>query len=229
VKSRFGTAPTNGTEDSARLVAWLVLIILLITLAYASRATSGKPDPQVLYKWSTAIGGLVQDGVILLLVLAIAGFSTAFVALRAPDDWKGAAAAMLAVIVGIFVFEGIYSTLAHPGNEQGLTPSHWEPHHAVAYLENGFGICTWIPLVEELTFRGLGYTLLARFGKWPAIVLVGLLFGLAHGLVLSLPILAAFGCALAWLRWRTNSVVPGVVVHGTFNLVALIFAVTIGG
>ena len=66
-----------------------------------------------------------------------------------------------------------------------------------------------MPFAEELTYRGLGYSLLIPFGRWPTIFLVGLLFGLAHGLLVSLPIIVAFGCALAWIRDRTDSVVPG--------------------
>jgi membrane protease YdiL (CAAX protease family) len=90
-------------------------------------------------------------------------------------------------------------------------------------------ICTVIPFVEELTYRGLGYSLLERFGRWPAILAVGLLFGLAHGLVVSLPVIAAFGAVLAWIRSVTRSVYPGMVLHAAFNLVALVAAVTING
>jgi len=86
-----------------------------------------------------------------------------------------------------------------------------------------------VPFVEELTFRGLGFSLLARFGRAPAILLVGILFGLAHGLVLSLPVIVAFGCILAWVRSRTRSVFPGMLLHGLFNLIALVVAVTVGG
>ena len=92
---------------------------------------------------------------------------------------------------------------------------------------NSVVICTWVPFVEELAYRGLGFSLLRRFGRWQAILLVGLLFGLAHGLIESLPVIVAFGCVLAWIRARTGSVVPGMVLHGAFNLVALIAAVTI--
>ena len=110
---------------------------------------------------------------------------------------------------------------------KGLTPSHWEPHHAAAYVVNAIVICTWVPFVEELTYRGLGYSLLERFGRWPAIISVGLLFGLAHGLVESLPVLAFFGAVLAWIRSRTGSVYPGMILHSLFNLLALIVAVTL--
>ena len=135
---------------------------------------------------------------------------------------------MFSAVVGIYVFEIAYSALTHPGNEQGLTPAHWEPQHAAAYVANGVVICVFVPFVEELTFRGLGFTLLdERFGEWPAILLVGLVFGLAHGLVVSLPVIAVFGAVLAWIRARTDSVFPGMVVHGTFNLIALVAAVTL--
>jgi membrane protease YdiL (CAAX protease family) len=83
------------------------------------------------------------------------------------------------------------------------------------------------PLTEELTFRGLGFSLLERYGTWLAIVVVGVTFGLAHGLVQALPELALFGCALAWLRARTGSVLPGMLLHAVFNALALIAAVTI--
>jgi membrane protease YdiL (CAAX protease family) len=227
VKRRFGTAPANGRGESGRLAAWLVLVLLLIALGYGSRISSGKPDQQVLYEWSTAIGGLIQDAVVLGIVLAIAG-GTSLLALRRPVSVKQAAVMIGVAIVAIYAFETIYSAIVHPGNEQGLTPNEWEPRHAAAYIGNAVVICTWVPFVEELTYRGLGYSLLRRFGRWPAILMVGLLFGLAHGLLLALPIIVAFGSVLAWVRSRTESVFPGMLLHATFHLIALVAAVTIG-
>jgi membrane protease YdiL (CAAX protease family) len=199
----------------------------MIALGYGSRASSGKPDPQVLYEWSTALGAVIQDAVVLGLVLAIAAGSFGLLALRKPVHLAQAGWVLLGAIVGIYIFEGLYSALTHPGNEQGLTPSHWEPKHAAAYVVNAVVICTFVPVVEELTYRGVGYSLLEPFGRWPAIIAVGLLFGLAHGLVVSLPILAVFGGVLAWIRSTTKSVIPGMVLHGTFNLIALVAAVTV--
>jgi membrane protease YdiL (CAAX protease family) len=227
VKRRFGTAPANGTAETTRLAWWLSLVAALVALGYGSRLSSGKPAPDVLYQWSTAIGGLVQDAVVLALVLFIAGFSTRLLALRRPVSAGRALALVAGAVIAIYVFEGLYSAIVHPGNEQGLTPSHWEPTHAAAYVANGLVICLWVPFVEELTFRGLGFSLLSRFGERTAIVLVGIVFGLAHGLVLTLPVIVVFGCVLAWVRARTGSVFPGMVLHGTFNLIALVAAVTV--
>ena len=226
---RSGTAPEHRMDETARLAGWLVLVGLMIAVSYLGRATEGKPDPDVLYQWSTAIGGIIQDGIVLVLVLALAGFSRQLLALRRPTSLLDAVKVVGVAIVAIYVFEVLYSALAHPGNEQGLTPTAWQPAHASAYIVNAIIICTWIPFVEELTYRGLGYSLLVRFGRWPAILAVGILFGLAHGLVISLPVIAAFGCALAWIRARTDSVIPGMFLHGLFNLVALVAAVTIHG
>jgi membrane protease YdiL (CAAX protease family) len=222
-------APPYRRDGRARLALWLALVATMIGVSYGSRAVAGKPDPQVLYEWSTAIGGLVQDAIVLALVLAIAGARRDLLALRRPRSLRAAARLLGVALVAVYAFEVAYSHLAHPGNEQGLTPSHWEPRHALAYVVNGVVICTVIPFVEELTYRGLGYSLLEQFGRWPAILLVGLLFGLAHGLVVSLPVIAAFGCALAWIRARTGSVYPGVLLHASFNLIALVAAVTVGG
>jgi membrane protease YdiL (CAAX protease family) len=209
-------------------VLWLALVAAMIALGYGSRASSGKPDPQVLYEWSTFVGTVIQDGIVLALVLAIAGWRLDLFALRKPEGgfWRTVRTIAIA-LAAIYAFEIVYSALLHPGNEQGLTPDRWEPAHAVVYAANAAAICLWVPFVEEMTFRGLGYTLLAPFGRWFAIGAVGLLFGLAHGLIVSLPVIVAFGCVLAWIRSRLNSVIPGMVLHGTFNLIALVAAVTI--
>jgi membrane protease YdiL (CAAX protease family) len=201
--------------------------VLLIALAYASRAGSAEPDPQVLYKWSTSVASVIQDGVILAFLLALARGRWDLLALRRPAGVRQTLGILAAALVAVYVWEGLYSAIAHPGNEQGLTPSHWEPSHAAAYVVNGIVICTFIPFVEELTFRGLGYSLLERFGRWPAILVVGILFGLAHGLVVSLPVIVVLGWILGWIRSRTGSVLPGMALHGTFNLIALVAAVTI--
>jgi membrane protease YdiL (CAAX protease family) len=134
----------------------------------------------------------------------------------------------LAVYFASWVGLGLLDKVLHGGDEQGLTPNHWEPRHAAAFAANFFVIAGIAPVVEELLFRGIGFHLLARFGQVAAIVASGIAFGLYHGLVNALPILALFGIALGWLRARTNSVYPGMLVHAAFNAVALILSVTHG-
>lgn len=213
-------------DERLRLALWLALIAFFIIVQYGSRSQGGaESDP--LYQWSFAVGSLIQEGIFLLIVLAIAGFSSERLGLRLPERKWRAAGLVIAGFLAIQAFELIYIALAHPGNEQGLTPDRWQPSHAFEYVVNGAIVCTLVPFVEELTFRGIGFHLLRRYGKWVAILGTGVLFGLSHGLLVALPIIVVFGCVLAWIRERTSSVLPGMVLHGAFNLIALVAAVTV--
>ena len=111
-----------------------------------------------------------------------AGRHRELLALRAPRSWSGAVGWSIAVIVAVFVVEAVLEPFLNAGEEQGLTPDTWEPDRAGAYAANAVVIAVIAPIVEELMFRGAGYSLLARFGQVVAIVAVGVLFGLVHGL-----------------------------------------------
>jgi membrane protease YdiL (CAAX protease family) len=212
----------------APLVLWLLFVAAFSALSYASRASNGQPDANVLYRWTTFEGFLVQYGLIMLIVWGIAGLGNRreLFALRRPLSWGRAARIGVAIVVGMAVLSAILDPILHPGREQGLTPKHWEGSHAAQYVANALAIAVIAPIVEELTFRGLGFSLLRPYGEWTAIVLVGVLFGLAHGLVQALPLLIALGAGLAYLRSRVDSVYPGMIVHGLFNAAALILAVS---
>ena len=216
------------TRDRGKLYAYLAFVGAFAALNYASRLVPNKPDRNVLYTWSAAIGGLVQLGIVLGIVLAIARGrpKDEYLGLRRPSSWGLAAGLIVLVLIGVFALSAVLSPLLHPGQEQGLVPKTWHPDRAAPFVANFIVVAVLAPIVEEITFRGLGYKLLEPFGKWTAILLVGLLFGLAHGLVEALPILAAFGAGLAYVRMRTGSVYPGMIVHSAFNSLVLIVAVT---
>jgi len=210
------------------LAAWTTFVVAFATLSYSLRFTEGKPPDDFLYRWSTVEGGLIQFALIGLIVYAIAGLGNRreLLALRRPTSWRRAAGIAIGIGIVMVVLSSTLGPLLNPGGEQGVTPDVWRPDHAAAYIANGVVICIVAPFVEELAFRGLGYSLLARYGRWTAILLVGLLFGLAHGLVAALPFLGVLGAGLAYLRSRVDSVIPGMIVHGLFNATALVVAVS---
>lgn len=76
-----------------RLVAWAALVIGIGALNFAAHTAEGAPAKNVLYKYSTAIGGVVQYAVILAIVLVIArGLDLREVfALRRPRSLRAAA------------------------------------------------------------------------------------------------------------------------------------------
>jgi len=208
-----------------RLLLWFALVGSVAAIQYAGRLSSGTPDRNVLYHYSTAFGSAFVYAVLLVIVLAIAGWRTELLAMHRPRSWPQALGLALCLLVGIYVAVAILDPFLHGGREQGLTPTGWEPNHAGAYIANGIVVAVIAPIVEELTYRGLGYSLLERYGQWVAIVVVGVCFALDHGLIQAFPELALFGCGLAWLRMKTTSVYPGMLVHGTFNGIALVAAV----
>ena len=215
---------------SGRLAGWLTFVGVLAALNYASRFASESPaarEGDFFYRWDFFAGGAVQTAITAGLVYLIVrgGPAAQLLALRQPRSWTAAAGWMFAVLVGITILSLVLNPLLHPGDEQGLVPERWRPEDAAPFAANLGLTALAVPVVEELTFRGAGYSLLARFGRPFAIVGTGVLFGIAHGLVLALPILVAFGIGLAWLRSRTGSVFPGILLHGMFNAFAVLVSV----
>jgi uncharacterized protein len=213
---------------TGRLTAWICVVGALSLVAYASRGSGGKPPKNAVYHWNLAISGVVEYAIVLGVVLAIAwgGGARRLLALRRPSSWPRAAGLSFLSLVAIVVVAAVLNPILHAGREQGLTPSGWQSSHWAAFAANFAVIAVLAPIVEELTFRGLGYSLLERYGRWLAIAGVGLAFGLAHGLVQGLPVLAVFGATLAWLRSRTESVFPGMMLHAVFNGATLVLAVS---
>jgi membrane protease YdiL (CAAX protease family) len=189
---------------------------------------TGGSSNQELYSYSSFVGGTVVYAVWLGIILMIAVDRFDLLAVRPPRGWRAALGAAVSVVVAIFVWEFVTSYLPlpqSPGKEQGITNVPWEPAHAGAFAANFVLFAVIAPVVEELTFRGAGQSLLGFLGRVPSILLVGIAFGLAHGLVEALLVLVPFGIGLAWVRDRTDSVLPGMLVHALFNGTALVLIV----
>jgi hypothetical protein len=212
-----------------RLVGWAILVGILATISYAANlADAGDPPDDVLYRWSTAIGGLVQYAIIAAIVLALCrGLARETLGLRRPDSWRSAIGKTLLALVAIWVVGAVLNVFLEAGEEQGLVPDGWESDRAAPFAANFVVVALVAPVVEELTYRGLGFAALrSAFGVGAAVAVTSLAFGLAHGLVVGLPVLTIFGAILAWLRLRTDSLYPPIVLHAVFNGAALIAAVS---
>ena len=210
-----------------RLVGWAILVGALAALSYAANIAGGKPPDDVLYQWATAVGAIVQYAIILAIALALArGIAPATLGLRRPDSWPRAAGAILVALAAIWVLGAILNVFLKAGEEQGLVPNGWDSSRAAPFVANFVVVAIVAPIVEEFTYRGLGYAAVgSAYGALTAIVVTAIAFGLAHGLVVALPVLSIFGAILAWLRYRTASIYPTIVLHGIFNGAALIVAV----
>lgn len=90
------------------------------------------------------------------------------------------------------------------------------------------------PVIEELFYRGFLFTQLKRSaGTAVAVALVSLLFAAHHmdqyrtdegGIIWpSVCIVGLHGLILTLLRWRSNALTPGIIVHATINGMNTIF------
>ena len=216
-----------------RLLAWLIFVGVLTLLAYAARLADTDTPDDIAYQWTSSIAALFQYGIMLGILLLIAwGLpKRELFALRRPGSWwraLGLAALSLgAIYLSAFAYERILSVFGSwdPTEEQGLVPDGWDSSRAAPFVAFFIVVTVVAPVVEELTYRGLGISLVLPWGALLAIGATGLLFGAAHGLLVALPILTVFGLVVGWLRVRTDSVYPGMALHATFNAIALIVSV----
>ncbi len=115
--------------------------------------------------------------------------------------------------------------------------------HGGGFLVIALATVVFVPFMEELFFRGLLLKAIVRLctptsagagrargaGVLLAVIVDGLVFGLAHGEWIQLPGLALFGMVLAAVSYRTGRLGMNMVAHGTFNLVAVLSILQSGG
>ena len=228
VRDVSGNDAANGT--------WTVTVRDDVTLALDGSTGSGAysgggtvAPGDLLYRWSTVIGGVIQYGLIFGLVLLLSrGLAPETLGLRAPPSWRAAAGWIAASIAAIWVIGAALSPFLEAREEQGLVPEDWDSDRAWAFAANFLVVALVAPVVEELTYRGLGFAAVRQFfGGGVAVVVTALAFGLAHGLVIALPVLTIFGLILGWLRLRTSSLYPPIILHAIFNGAALLASVTV--
>lgn len=213
-----------------RLIGWCTLVGFMAAIAYAAQLSSGPPEKDVAYQWSSSIFGAVQYALMLgiILILTRGLDRRAFLAFRRPPSWRRAAGIGAAVILIVFVVSAIVAQFANAEREQGLIPEHWDSSRAAPFFAFCIVVVVIAPIVEELLFRGVGYGLLEQFGQYPAIVLVGLSFALVHGLIAGFAVIAVFGAGLAYLRAKTDSIYPGMLLHASFNAFGLAIGIATG-
>ena len=216
----------DGGRGSGALWAWCALVAAQLLVNLFSAAFVDVPEDKV-YHYRYALLASLQFAVLLVFVGLIAsrcGLREAL-ALRRPRSWWRAAAIAVPVTVAALLLVAVLDPLLDSGEAQKLAPE-WDPDRVVAFALNALVIALVAPVVEELTYRGLGFTLLRRFGTSVAIVITALLFSASHGLVELLPAGAALGLGLAYLRSHTASVYPGIIVHILLNTLGVATIVT---
>lgn len=198
----------------------------LAIVSYGARfsASDGALGSDVFFRWSTAIGTFVFDGVLLLLMVVIArGLPPREAyALRRPTSWRDAGKVALAALAATWLVSFVIElTVGHAAREQAV-PEFYDPARLGAFAANVVAVAIFAPVVEEVMCRGIGFHLLEPWGAPVAIVGTSVAFALAHGAVLDLPWVLVTGLGLGYLRARTASLYPCVALHTAVNGVAIL-------
>jgi len=201
-------------------------------ISYASQFSGEDVSPNdVAYRWESSIAGALQYAILLGIVLLLTwGLDRReFLALRGPTSWWRALGISLLVIVAVLIVSAVAAHFGNAEEEQGLIPDRFDSSRAAQFAAYAAVVVVLAPIVEELMFRGAGYGLLEPFGRTRAIVLVGIAFALVHGLVIGFAVIASFGIGLAYLRARTASIYPCILLHASFNAFGLAIGIATGG
>jgi len=222
-----------------RLLAWLIFEGTLAALIFAANLASPAPPPDAFYRYSTGLFAFVAYALTLGFVLLIArGIRTKETfALHRPPSWPRtlvlilktlASTYLLVIFVAIFVALIFVGALDSGGPTDQGTPTFWDGSRVPQFALSLVAVAVLAPVVEELEFRGLGFALLRPFGERAAIVGTAVMFGLGHGFVGALPVFIIIGLGLGWLRARTGSVYPGMVMHGFINTAVTVLSISLG-
>ncbi|HKF13678.1 MAG TPA: type II CAAX endopeptidase family protein [Gaiellaceae bacterium] len=208
-----------------KLVWWWVLVGAIAVFSFAGQATSDDaPNREAFYRYDTVVVGTILYLLLVSFALLIAtglNLRDAF-ALRRPASWRRAALIALGAFVTMWIVAGILEQIFHAGEEQGLDPRQLSVDVLPPFLLNLVLAAIFVPVVEELIYRGIGFTLLVQFGDLAAIALTAFMFALAHGILDGIPVFFVIGTALAFVRSRTKSIYPCMLMHGLFNGVQVI-------
>lgn len=207
-----------------RAAIWIGVTGAFAAINFYAASTAGERDQDAVYSYDLLVSAVLAYGLLLVFVLALtSGLPRRDVlGLHAPPSWWRAlglaAGAVVAILVGVYVLLALFGA----GDEQNLTPEGWDSSRAGAYAASFAAVVFIGPVVEELLYRGAGLGLLEPYGQRLAVVVTATIFGLGHGLLLSLGAFIWFGLVTAVVRLRTRSVYPAIVVHSTFNALGMV-------
>jgi len=191
----FGVDVDPDDPPSGVTIAGVIVqdIALVVSAFVLARATAGAPRP--------------------------AQFGLRRVALGLAARWT------LVAWIAFFVISAAWAAALNIQEEDDLPQELGADESTLALVVVSVLVTVVAPVTEELFFRGFMFTALRRaWGLIPAVLATGVAFGAVHAGSSEpefLVPLGVFGAALCLLYWRTNSLLPCIVLHALNNSLAL--------
>ncbi|HEY6620606.1 MAG TPA: CPBP family intramembrane glutamic endopeptidase [Steroidobacteraceae bacterium] len=188
------------------LFLWLLFSLFIL----------GMIDRGLRTPWPEVIVAAINAAVV--AAFAIAGYRDLLPLLKLPRvDIRGALQMSGAVIAFIVLVSAYFNLLMSSGSPVS--------HYTGLFLTAGWPIWSVYvvvsiapAIVEEVAFRGIIQGSLEHvFSRRDAWLIQGALFGLLHLSPLVFPSHVLMGLCFGFLRNRSNSLYPGMLVHGGWN------------
>ena len=131
-------------------------------------------------------------------------------------------------IIFLLVFlAGLFQFIPMTALENFMDLPDYMGQDIVDMAHNPIGIlvlCIIAPIAEEYLFRGVAMRKMLRWNISPryAIIASSILFGLIHLNPAQIPGAIILGIVMAWMCYRTRSLIPGIIIHITNNTLCLI-------
>jgi membrane protease YdiL (CAAX protease family) len=202
--------PSTWRWDELRVVGWLYGLLLFTSLV-GGIGYSVQPDGDFGF-WTTLVDAVV-------IVTFAARFRGEIVALLHPSTFDGNALKMLATAAAVqFVVLGaVFYLLEKTGIPfERITDEMQRHDYSLWQLLVLYSLAPAV--FEEIAFRGVIFDRLRRvLGEREAWVVQAAFFSILHLSPLIFPTHFAMGLIFGWLRLRTRSLLPGMVLHAAWN------------
>jgi uncharacterized protein len=211
-------------------LGFLVLVFLILAAFQSAGISRVQFQHSIKYQGLASILAIFFLSLLLLLYLALQLRIRFRVPFWRTLRWKlidtgrvSPPIAYLGFILGGFLVSmlvALVSSAFTPKNEMPIEQLLQDRHTAFLLLVMSVTVA---PLFEETIFRGYLYPVVARtFGIIPGVVFTGLIFGLMHasqlgGNLPQIALLVAVGIVFTGVRAKTGSVLPGYLVHVSYN------------
>lgn len=209
---RFSSAPPSFDDRALfRELCWLCGLPLAVSIIYTIVVRVGSASALADVLASSAVGCIALGGA--LLNRRLVGS-----ALRAPSGRDWLATLLVALLVAPAVLTAFWVL------EHVLGFAMWEAY-LESYVQDDWPI--WVgyadlalltPIAEEVLFRGLVQPKLEQaLTSTEAWIVQAALFAAAHLSPVILVTHFAMGLAFGWVRRRSGSLFPGILLHGAWN------------
>jgi uncharacterized protein len=216
--SKAAAVETDYAHDVRRIKSAVALYFALLAVSLVFMiyllATEREPGVQADLVVSGAMSGIV-------LIWCAASWRQVLPTLGKLSNplWYllGAAAAVPTYLLASAVVKGIESFGVQSVR---YTDPFFREGHGFAMVV--LVVCVQPAIFEELAFRGvIQSSLQLVMGTVSAIFVSALMFGVLHLSMPSMPHLVTIGLVLAWMRAKTGSLYPGMLMHFTHNLLII--------